>query len=106
MIIHTVVFSLRHPEASAAEAGFLSDGRAALTSIPGVQDFSVRRQVSPKSDFDFQFTMTFSDAAAYAAYNAHPTHVEFVQSRWIPEVADFQELDFQELDFQELEVTE
>ena len=37
--------------------------------------------------------MEFPDAAAYAAYNGHPAHVQFVETRWVPEVADFQELD-------------
>lgn len=37
--------------------------------------------------------MIFADAAAYAAYNIHPAHVAFVQTRWIPEVASFLEHD-------------
>ncbi|NYD68662.1 Dabb family protein [Agromyces atrinae] len=94
MIRHTVSFALTHPVDSVEEAAFLSDAHAALTSIPGVQDFRISRQVSPKSDHRFQFEMTFDDAAAYEAYNLHPAHVDFVETRWKPEVADFQELDF------------
>jgi len=98
MIRHTVVFALRHAPGSDAESAFLSDGRKALTSIPGVQDFTLLRQISATSDLHFQFAMTFADDAAYAAYNAHPTHVAFVEGRWIPEVARFQEYDFTETD--------
>lgn len=94
-IEHTVVFTLRHESGSEEESAFLADGEAALTSIPGVTQFAVRRQVSPKSTFAHQFTMVFADQAAYDAYNVHPVHVDFVQSRWIPEVAEFQEYDFE-----------
>ena len=37
--------------------------------------------------------MIFADEAAYQAYNLHPAHVAFVQTRWIPEVASFMEHD-------------
>lgn len=65
-----------------------------LSSIPGVQQFTIQRQVSDKSDLTHQFTMVFADRAAYQAYNDHPTHVAFVAERWTAEVADFQEYDF------------
>ncbi|MFC8679888.1 Dabb family protein [Microbacterium ureisolvens] len=95
-IQHTVVFRLAHAPGSSEEAEFLADARAALTSIPGVEDFRINRQVSPKSDLAHQFTMLFADDAAYQAYNDHPTHVSFVAERWVPEVAEFQEYDFVE----------
>lgn len=95
MIRHTVAFSLHHEPGSAAEAAFIEEGRRALTAIPGVLDFTVARQVSPKTSFRFQFAMSFADAAAYEAYNVHPAHVAFVEHRWIPEVSAFEELDFE-----------
>lgn len=93
-IQHTVVFRLVHGGGSAAEADFLDTGRATLTAIPGVTAFAINRQVSPKSDLAWQFTMVFADQDAYDAYNSHPSHVAFVESRWVPEVAAFQEYDF------------
>jgi hypothetical protein len=93
-IEHTVVFRLTHSAGSPAESGFLTTARSVLTGIPGVKDFTVRRQVSPKSDLAWQFSMRFADQAAYDAYNAHPAHVEFVATRWQTEVAAFQEYDF------------
>ena len=92
-IQHTVAFSLIHPAGSAEEANFLEAARA-LAAIPGVERFEQWRQVSPKSDFSFNFTMFFADQASYDAYNVHPTHVDFVSNRWAGEVSDFQELDF------------
>jgi hypothetical protein len=93
-IQHTVVFRLSHAPGSPEEAGFLDTARAILTSIPGVADFIVNRQVSAKSDLDWQFSMAFADRAAYDGYNTHPDHVGFVADRWVPEVVAFQEYDF------------
>jgi hypothetical protein len=93
VIQHTVSFALQHPHDSSEERAFLADAAAILPSIPGVRNFRISRQVSEKSSHAFQFSMEFPDDAAYAAYNGHPSHVEFVQTRWVPEVADFQELD-------------
>jgi hypothetical protein len=93
-IQHTVVFRLVHDAGSAAEQEFLRTARETLTGIEGVTDFAVNRQVSPKSDLGWQFTMSFADQAGYDGYNDHPAHVGFVRDRWVPEVAAFQEYDF------------
>lgn len=72
----------------------MADARATLSSIPGVGELTILRQVSEKSDLTQQISMVFADDATYQAYNRHPTHVSFVAERWVPEVAEFQELDF------------
>jgi hypothetical protein len=95
MIRHTVAFRLRHAAGSAEEAAFLAAVVAELTPIPGVERFEVLRQTSPKSTFTFALSMEFADAALYEGYNVHPSHVGFVQGRWIPEVEEFQELDYE-----------
>ena len=92
MIRHAALFRLVHPAGSAKQASFL-EALAGLRAIPGVQDFQIRREVSPKNAFDFVVSMTFADQAAYDAYNMHPDHQGFVQGRWVPEVADFMEHD-------------
>ncbi len=92
MIAHTVWFRLRHPRDSAEETAFLEDAFA-LSAIPGVIDFQRHHEVSPKNDFDFGFTMSFADQAAYTSYDAHPVHVAFVENRWKVEVEDFLEID-------------
>jgi Stress responsive A/B Barrel Domain len=93
MIRHTAVFRLKHVAGSAAEKDFLA-ALATLQSIEGVEKFEVLRQVSPKSEFAFGVSMEFANQADYDRYNAHPDHVAFVQSRWIPEVTDFTEIDY------------
>ena len=94
-VLHTVVFRLIHEPGSLAEVEFLDSGRDTLTAIPGVIGFVINKQVSPKSDFHWQFSMTFADQAAYDEYNTHPAHVTFVRQRWETEVDKFQEYDFQ-----------
>lgn len=93
MIRHTVVFRLRHPKGSAAEADFLAAAQE-LASIPGVQRFERLRQIGRKNDYRFGLSMEFADQAAYAGYDAHPEHVRFVRERWVPEVEDFLEIDY------------
>jgi hypothetical protein len=94
---HTVVFRLKHPEASEAEAGFL-EAAAALAAIPGVEDFQILDEVSPKNSYRFGISMEFADQGAYDGYNAHPDHVAFVEGRWLPEVEEFLEVDYRRRD--------
>jgi hypothetical protein len=94
-IVHSVIFNLKHPKGSEAETRFLEDGRSILTSIPVVRDFKVYRQVSPKNDYTFGFSMEFAHPDDYETYNAHPLHEKFVNERWIVEVERFLEIDYQ-----------
>jgi len=85
-MIHSVIFSLKHPIGSEEEQRFLEDGRTILSAIPVVRNFKVFRQVSPKNDYSFGFSMEFTDTEDYEAYNSHPLHQKFVNERWIVEV--------------------
>jgi hypothetical protein len=93
MIRHTVAFKLKHPSGSQAETSFLLAAQV-LTRIPTVRNFEWLRQVSPKNKFAFGFSMEFASQQDYDAYNVHPEHMRFVETRWKPEVADFQEIDY------------
>ncbi len=93
MIEHTVTFSLKHPHGSPEERSFLQ-AAANLASIPGVRDFAIRKQISPKLNHDYGITMRFASQAEYDAYSSHPMHVAFVRDRWLNEVVRFQESDF------------
>ena len=92
MIRHVVPFRLKHAIGSAEEQSFLAAIRK-LADIPGVERFELLRQISAKNSFAYSVSMEFAGQAAYTAYNDHPAHVDFVQNRWIPEVADFIEID-------------
>jgi hypothetical protein len=93
MIRHTVVFRLKHPAGSPAESDFLAAAMV-LNQIPGVEKFEQLRQVSPKNEFQFGFSMEFADQAAYNGYNSHPDHVAFVRDHWVTEVETFLEIDY------------
>ena len=93
MIRHTVAFKLKHAAGSESESSFLEAARV-LTSIPTVRNFEWLRQVSPKNQFEFGFSMEFASRQDYEAYNVHPDHVHFVETRWKPEVSDFLEIDY------------
>ena len=96
MIRHTVVFKLKHPAGSQAERDFIDAGRI-LAAISTVRNFEVLRQTSRKNKYDFGFSMEFCTAQDYQFYNDHPSHIRFVQTRWIPEVSDFLEIDYEPL---------
>jgi hypothetical protein len=92
-IRHGVVFTLSHAEGSPEEADFLATA-AGLAAIPGVEEFEILRETSPKNDYRFGISMEFAGPEAYTAYNEHPDHVRFVQERWLPEVTEFLEIDY------------
>ncbi len=95
MIIHSVIFSLKHAAGSPPEKRFLDDAQRILSAIPGVENFQRLRQVSRKNDHAFGFSMEFADQRAYDGYNDHPDHVAFVRDRWVPEVSKFLEIDYE-----------
>ena len=94
MIRHTVAFKLKHPAGSAAERDFLV-AAGKLAALPGIKNFECLRQTGKKNNYDFGLSMEFDSPEDYSRYNDHPDHVRFVQSRWIPEVADFVEIDYE-----------
>jgi hypothetical protein len=93
VIRHTVAFRLKHPQSSEFEFSFLK-AALMLASIPTVRNFECLRQVSAKNDFEFGLSMEFDSNEDYEAYNIHPDHVSFVETRWKPEVAEFLEIDY------------
>jgi hypothetical protein len=97
MIRHCVIFTLKHAQGSLQEKAFLRDAKLALEHIPGVKHFEQLKQVSPKNDYRFGFSMEFADSAAYEGYNKHPKHVAFVRDRWDREVERFLEIDYEPL---------
>lgn len=93
-IQHMVIFNLPYKEGSKKAIKFLNDGNRILTGIPVVRDFQVFLQVSAKNDFQYGFSMVFTNQEDYNTYNNHPDHVAFVEDRWMKEVSDFLEIDF------------
>ena len=92
-IRHTVYFKLHHVTGSVGEASFFQKA-AILKEIPGVLNFQIHQEISPKNNFDFGFYMEFENQEAYDAYNNHPEHTKFVSEIWMKEVKEFQEIDY------------
>lgn len=92
-IVHSVFFRLQHGPGSFEEAAFFSRAKK-LAVIPGVQNFQVLKEVSPKNPYIYGFSMQFATQADYDGYNAHPDHVAFVEEVWVKEVLEFQEIDY------------
>lgn len=97
MIEHTVTFRLKHAPGSKEETSFFH-AASELATLPGVQDFQIRRQTNVKNAHTFGISMWFDSAEKCQAYNDHPLHIRFVQQCWLNEVVDFQEADFEPLD--------
>ena len=96
-IRHMVIFCLKHDKGSPEEKRFLQDGESMLNLIPGVNNFEVFKQVSSKNDYDFGFSMEFNDKQAYEVYTKHPSHISFLEQRWLKEVDSFLEIDFENI---------
>ena len=96
-IRHIVAFSLKYPKDSAEAKKFIVDSREILGAIPHVAAFDQCWQVSSKNDFDYVFVFDFMSEDDYKAYNAYPTHVQYVKERWDTEVTKFMETDLKEI---------
>jgi quinol monooxygenase YgiN len=94
-IKHMVIFCLHVGKDNLQAEAFLKESAEELAVIPGVERFEVFKQVSAKNDYDYGFSMEFSDQQAYDAYNVHPVHQKYVAERWLKEVSRFLEIDFQ-----------
>ncbi len=97
MIVHSVVFKLKHDKGSAREKDFLN-ACAQLGDIPGVRNLRSYHQTSKKNTFDYGLFMEFETAEAYEAYNQHPDHLAFIRNYWTIGVADFMELDYEPME--------
>ncbi|WP_337044673.1 Dabb family protein [Emticicia sp. 17c] len=94
MIRHSVVFKLKCAAGSVEEEKFF-DAVNHLATIKGVENFTLYKQTSPKSSFDYGLFMDFSDRTAYDNYNSNPLHVAFVEKYWVDNVERFIELDYE-----------
>lgn len=96
MICHSVFFKLKHPKNSPEETRFLEAAKT-LALIPGVYNFHILKQISPKNNFEYGLSMEFNDQQQYDNYSAHIDHVQFIQEFWLKDVTDFIEIDYVKL---------
>ena len=96
MITHSVFMKLKYASGSAQEKVFMERAEK-LADIPGVLNYRIVKETSPKNDFEYGLVMQFESQKEYDSYNDHPEHSAFVEEVWIPNVATFQEIDYQQL---------
>ncbi|WP_366186725.1 Dabb family protein [Flavobacterium ovatum] len=94
MIRHTVFFKFKVGISEIEKQEFFKACNQ-LSLIPGIQNFEVVKEKSPKNDFEFGLLMVFDNSTVYENYNTHPDHVLFVQNYWLKKVEDFIEIDFE-----------
>ncbi|WP_418264840.1 Dabb family protein [Flavobacterium faecale] len=94
MIHHSVYFKFKIGLSTLETQDFFKAANL-LSAIPGVQNFEVVKEISPKNDFEFGLSMVFENAKVYENYNLHPHHVSFVQEYWLQMVEDFLEIDYE-----------
>ncbi len=93
-IRHSVIFTFNEGMSPEEKQTFFDEVRK-LSTISGVENFEILKQVSVKNKFEHGILMEFKDNEAYQFYNNHPNHVAFVQNIWLKQVADFLEIDFE-----------
>ena len=93
MIEHTVTFALK-PELSPEDIDAFFSAADELSTIPGVRDMQIHRQVSEKNPHQYRISMKFFSPEDYDGYNMHDLHSRFLEKYWFTQVADFQEADF------------
>lgn len=96
MIRHSVIFRFR-PQLSLPEQKEFFESAWQLARIPGVQNFDILAQTSPKNNFDYGIVMAFDTPELYEQYTNHPDHVSFVENVWLKAIGDFLEIDYQPL---------
>lgn len=94
MITHSVFMNLKHAGGTSEEKAFLQ-ACTKLESIPGVLNYKIVKETSPKNNYSFGLVMNFKTQADYDFYNNHPEHLSFVENVWIPNVESFQEIDYE-----------
>ena len=99
-ITHVVLLWLKQPGDAAAIDRIIKTSRE-FTKIPGVMSVRVGWALPSTrpvvdSTFDVGLAMTFTDAAALQAYEAHPQHVKAVQEVLRPLAARIQVYDITE----------
>jgi hypothetical protein len=99
MFSHVVIFWTR-PEDPKAIEKLIAGMDQYLKAIPGIVKFHAGRMVPshrPVVDQSYQAALNviFADKAAQDAYQAHPSHVEFVEKVLKPNVAKVLVYDFE-----------
>ena len=91
-IRHVLIFNLKRNTSEANQQRFF-EGMAALSSIPGISNFDVSKQINANTKYKYVLTMDFDSNESYQAYIKHAKNQEFVKSFWLKMVDDYLVID-------------
>ena len=97
MIMHTHVFSLKHPSGSPEEKQFLVDADN-IAKFHGVKNFRVWRQISTQTECQFGISMEFDTDEDFEEYMKDRPHLDFAFARWFPAITLSRDITFKSLD--------
>ena len=92
---HIIFFNTEKLDAAATE-DMISEGRRALSSIPGVQRIFAGNAVTEDSGYRHCWVMRFSGRPVIDSYREHPVHQRFADERFRPYAGDRLSIDFEE----------
>ncbi|EAZ81715.1 Dabb family protein [Algoriphagus machipongonensis] len=97
MITHSLFFRLKYPIGSPEEHTFFN-ALAKLSTISGVENFTILKQISQKNEFDYGLNIEFENQEAFQTFHQNPHHALFFKIYWPDFVEDCMELDFEKAD--------
>ncbi len=95
-IRHLVIFDFKDGINFHEKDKFLQDSKSVLTSIEGVENFEILKQINPDIKYPFGFSMEFKNKEIYELYKKNPIHLDYVKQRWEKAIDKFLGLDFEE----------
>ncbi len=96
MIKHSVIYTFKSSVNDKEKQSFF-EAASSLSAIPGVKNFEMLKQVSPKNKYEYGIAMVFDNAQTYEDYNTHPAHQEFLEKYWFVYIEEFLEIDYEAL---------
>jgi hypothetical protein len=95
-IRHLVIFNFQGGKSTDEKDKFLQNSKSILTSIRGVENFEILKQIIPDIDYPFGFSMEFKDQLVYESYKNSPIHLDYVTQEWQKNVDQFLGMDFED----------
>jgi len=72
----------------------IESGRVLLLAIPGVEQMSFGRALSPGESRSWYVRIRFRDEEAMQVYETHPNHITFGIEQWLPIIAEQVTIDY------------
>lgn len=91
-IHHLLIFNLKSNTSESEQQSFF-EGMNAISSLSGISNFGIAKQINPNTKFKYVLSMDFDSKENYQTFIKHPKNQEFVQAFWLKMVEDFLVID-------------